>query len=216
MLYKPIAGGGGGPLFCSFFCSQARVLVSTWLGFRRSPKLPPEAPVRAAAIHPGASACPPGRAPAAALPGLRGRAGRAALWSLHVGPRPPRPGAHFHFKPPACRSLSHSRHSCPCSPGLRSVTGSGAAELCKNRPEDASGPSAIDNEAAGAATRPGLCAPQPHLPARQSGRLTVLPPLRCSAHSSRRPMAARPRPGPPHSGRAAHGPLGARGALPAV
>lgn len=78
----------------------------------------------------------------------------------------------------------------------------------RTRPEYASGHRAVDNEAAGAAARSGPRAPRPHLPASPAPRLI--------ARRSRQPMARRPRPGPPHSGRAAQGLAGAWGTVPAA
>lgn len=48
---KPAAGGWG-PLFCLFMQPSPELWCSS--GFRRGARPPPEAPVRAAAIHPGA------------------------------------------------------------------------------------------------------------------------------------------------------------------
>lgn len=79
----------------------------------------------------------------------------------------------------------------------------------QTRPEDAIGHRAVDNEAAGAAARPGPRAPPPHLPASPAPRLIA-----------RRPPAAHggsaPRAWTPHSGRAAQGLAGARSTVPAA
>lgn len=191
--------------------------VGAWLGFRQGPGRPTEAPIRAAAIQPGASACPPAALPLPCAPGTRLQGPGAPPRSLHVGPPPARPA-------PARISILNRRLSVPQPrpallpelPGPWEWRRLRSHRTVQKRPEDASGPGAIDNEAAGAAARPGPCAPRPHLPARPSLRLTVLPPFRRSAHPPRWRMAGRPRPGPQHSGRAAHGLVGARGALPAA
>lgn len=167
-------------------------------------------PSRRLGLHAAALA-----AAATALPGLRQPGWARGPRSLHVGPRrPPRPGARFHFKPPpAARRpppFGRSRRSCPRVPEPREwrrLRNRGA--LLPGR-EDAHGPRVVDNEATGAAARPGPCAPRPHLPARALSRLTGRLAWPC------RPMARRPGPGPRHSGGAAYRPAGARGALPAA
>lgn len=214
MLHKPTAGGGA-PSFARF-CSESPerwCLVRVQTGTRPS--------------HGGSNprsgdptrrfGLPAGRAPAA----LRSRDSAAGPGRAPAVParRPPpaRPA-------PARISILNRRLSVPQPrpallpelPGPWEWRRLRSHRTVQKRPEDASGPGAIDNEAAGAAARPGPCAPRPHLPARPSLRLTVLPPFRRSAHPPRWRMAGRPRPGPQHSGRAAHGLVGARGALPAA
>lgn len=119
----------------------------------------------------------PALAAASALPGPAGPAGRAAR-SLRTSAsaRLPRPGAHFHFKPPPARpSTDRGRRSYRRARSPGRGGGCETAELCRKRPWDALGPRALDNESAGAAARRGPCSPRPHLPARRVPRLSASP-----------------------------------------
>lgn len=189
-------------MFCCFRKPSPGVLVWAWGSTARLAGPGGSGPH--CTIHPGTWA-----SRRAALPQPRSR-DRPPGWargprSLHVGPRPaPARISILNRRPPAPRPRPAQLPARP-GPGVARLRSRRAVQ---KRPEDASGPCAIDNEAAGFAARRGPCAPRSHLPARPSARLSARPPPR--------PMAQQPGPRPPHSGRAAHGLAGARGAVPAA
>eukprot|EP00073_Rattus_norvegicus_P027476 XP_006245465.2 PREDICTED: arf-GAP with GTPase, ANK repeat and PH domain-containing protein 1 isoform X9 [Rattus norvegicus] len=147
-------------------------------------------PLRAVGIHPSAWACPPPRSP----PPPRSRDPQAPLGARPAvsarRPPPARPApariSILNRRPPAPRPTAAGATT-RAARNLGRGGGSRTAELCRKRPWDALRPGALDNEAAGAAARRGLCAPRPHLLARRVPCLSAHPAPHGSALRVRTP-----------------------------
>lgn len=183
--YKPSAGER-----CSMFCLLLQAKPrSVGSGGRKPPPplLPPATPpiprrLRSArwrlsipALRPGRRAARPPPPPPRSRDSAAGLGARPAVPARL--PCPPRPApariSILNRRPPDPRPRPAQLPARPEPTEWRRLR---SRRTVQKRPEDESGPRAVDNEAAGAVARHGSCAPRPHLPARQSPRLTVRPP----------------------------------------